>query len=124
MQQNAAQGQPSGEGAKDGTITSTALSAVTPTNSLFDFKAIASKVDSLEHDLSSQIKSNEGMLRVLRIVNRIAKKTGKSVQDVLKNKEYIDSLTEGSPGKVSCYCYSQPIKIKANLMVNHFTRSQ
>lgn len=62
-------------------------------------------MDSLEHDLSSQIKSNEGMLRVLRIVNRIAKKTGKSVQDVLKNKEYLDSLTEGSPGKVSLFVY-------------------
>lgn len=92
-------GPPSAEGgANGGASTPAALSAVTP-SSLFDFKAIASKVDSLEHDLSRQIKSNEGMLRVLRIVNRIAKKTGKSVQEVLKNKEYLDSLSEGFIGK-------------------------
>lgn len=80
-------------------------------------------MDSLEHDLSSQIKSNEGMLRVLRIVNRIAKKTGKSVQDVLKNKEYLDSLTESSPGKVSLYFLIVATK-ETNLIVYFLNRSQ
>lgn len=76
-----------------------APASVTPTNS-FDFKAIASKVETLEHDLSKQIKSNEGVLKVLRVISRVAKQMGKSVSDVVADKEYLKSLKETSLDEV------------------------
>lgn len=67
----------------------------------FDFDAIAKKVGSLESTLSHELKANERLLKVLRNIQRLSRQQGKSVADILADRQLLESITEPSKYLVS-----------------------
>ena len=79
-------------------------SHTTPKRNSFDLHSISDKVQRLEHDLSEQIKSNEGLLRILRVLTKLTSSIkDKSPEQIEIERQFIQTLQNPNSLKVSFF---------------------
>lgn len=89
-------------GSGDGSVASVHHHGESTPTAVIDFKQIASRVDYLERSLSQQTKTSATMLKVLRTITKMANSMGKSISEVIAEKQYLNSLTDPPINMVCC----------------------